>query len=299
MRIAFTSDIHTDHHEANRVVWEAMVALLRELEPDVFVCCGDIAADETRFGVTLMALERVACPKLLVPGNHDVWLRNAAWLQRGITSQHKYYRLLPALCREAGIHPLWLEPYVLDEVAFCGSLGWYDYSLRNLALDTQFSVQDYRRKTFQEHRWNDREFVHWLAPPPAGSSPRRRLSDEAVTTHMVRELVQHIQAIPAHVRHVVGVTHMLPFRAMMQYRHTTQQDYFAAFMGSERLGEAFLACDKVALVLAGHTHRQVSVQLRHLRAMTSPVGYVQQWGGKDPAVVAQERLRVVELETGS
>ena len=161
MRIAFTSDLHTDHHAANRLVWQAMVARLEELAPDIFICCGDVSAEEKQFGMTLMALEQVTCPKLLVPGNHDVWIQNAAWRRRGITSAQKYYRLLPALCRAAGVHPLWLEPYVLGDVAFCGSLGWYDYSLRNVALDAFITGEDYRRKTFQGRVWNDGRFVHW------------------------------------------------------------------------------------------------------------------------------------------
>ncbi|HSX81585.1 MAG TPA: metallophosphoesterase [Candidatus Saccharimonadia bacterium] len=45
MRIAFTSDVHTDHDAANRLVWQEMVAILQDLAPDVFVCCGDIAAE--------------------------------------------------------------------------------------------------------------------------------------------------------------------------------------------------------------------------------------------------------------
>ena len=97
MRIAFTSDVHTDHHAANRLVWQEMVTILQDLAPDVFVCCGDVAAEEKQFGMTLMALERVACPKLFVPGNHDVWVQKAAWVERGITSQQKYYQPLPAL----------------------------------------------------------------------------------------------------------------------------------------------------------------------------------------------------------
>lgn len=297
MRIAFTSDIHVDHHEANRLVWAAMVALLQELEPDVFICCGDLAAEETRFGVALMALEHAPCPTLFVPGNHDVWLRNPTWRKRGITSQHKYYKLLPALCREAGVHPLWLEPYVHGEVAFCGSLGWYDYSLRNVAFDTHLTIADYRRKVFQERRWNDRWFVHWASQASAGQ-PARPWSDEAVTAQMVCELSQQMQSVPAHIRHIVGVTHMLPFRSMMQYRQEVQWDYFAAFMGSTLLGEVLQACEKVSLVLAGHTHRQMTVQMQHLRALTSPVGYVPEWEGKTPATIARERLRLVELATG-
>jgi len=294
MRIAFTSDLHTDHHAANRLVWQEMVAFLQELAPDVFICCGDVAAEERQFGLTLMALEQVSCPKLLVPGNHDVWIQNAAWVRRGITSQQKYYQLLPALCRAAGVHPLWLEPYVLGDMAFCGSLGWYDYSLRNLALDTHISAQDYRRKTFQDRVWNDGRFVHWLAAK-APTATRQRLSDKALTAHMVRELAQQLQAVQPHVRRIVGVTHMLPFRSMMRYQQEARADYFGAFMGSILLCEAFQACLPVDPVLAGHTHRQLTVQVGRITALTSPVGYATQWGESTPYDVARARLRLVEI----
>jgi Icc-related predicted phosphoesterase len=294
MRIAFTSDVHTDHHAANRLVWQEMVTILQDLAPDVFVCCGDIAAQEKQFGMTLMALERVACPKLLVPGNHDVWVLKSAWVERGITSQQKYYQLLPALCRAAGVHPLWLEPYILGDVAFCGSLGWYDYSLRNEALDPHITVHDYRRKIFQDRIWNDRRFVHWLSAETSEGA-RQRLSDEAITTHMVQALAQQLQEVESRVQHIVGVTHMLPFRRMMHYRHEARADYFGAFMGSVLLGEIWQSCPKVTLALAGHTHRQITVQVGHTTALTSPVGYAQQWDGRTLSAVARDRLSVIDL----
>jgi len=294
MRIAFTSDVHTDHHATNRLVWQEMIAILQELAPDVFICCGDVAAEEKQFGMTLMALEQVECPKLFVPGNHDVWVQKAAWVERGITSQRKYYQLLPALCRAAGVHPLWLEPYVLGDVAFCGSLGWYDYSLRNLDFDTHLSVHDYRRKTFEDRVWNDGRFVHWLTSQTADGT-QQRLSDEAITAQMVQALAQQLQDVEPRVQRIVGVTHMLPFRSMMQYRHEVRADYFGAFMGSVLLGEVFQSCPKVELVLAGHTHRQVTVQVGRITALTSPVGYARQWNASTPYTVARDCLRIIDL----
>lgn len=296
MRIAFTSDLHTDHDAANRLVWHEMVALLRDLAPDVFICCGDVAADEQQFGMTLMALQHLPCPKLLVPGNHDIWVRQASWVARGITSQRKYYHLLPALCREAGVHPLWLAPYILDNVGFCGSLGWYDYSLRNEALDASLTRDDYRRKTWQQHVWNDRRFVHWLAAERADGS-RPRVSDAGITAHMVRALTQQLHDVAPQVQQIVGVTHMLPFRSMLQYRHEPRADYGKAFMGSVLFGEAFQAFPKVTLVLAGHTHHRVSVQMDAVTALTSPVGYASQWQDRTPLMVARHCLRIVDLDT--
>ena len=270
MRIAFTLDVHTDHQAANRLVWQEMVTILQDLAPDVFVCCGDIAAEEKQFGMTLMALERVACPKLFVPGNHDVWVQKAAWVERGITSQRKYYQLLPALCRAAGVHPLWLEPYVLGDVAFWGA-SLVRYSLRNIDLDTHITVHDYRRKTFQDRIWNDGRFVHWLAAETSEGT-RKRLSDGAITAHMVQALAKQLQAVESRVQHIVGVTQTPPFRSMMQYRHEARADYFGAFMGSVLLGEVWQSCPKVTLVLAGHTHRQITVQVGRIIVLTSPEG---------------------------
>jgi len=294
MRLAFTSDLHTDVHAANRQVWQEMVAILRDVQPDVFLCCGDVAADARQFGLTLFALEGLGCPKLLVPGNHDVWIQNSDWVHRGITSQHKYYRLLPALCREAGFHPLWLEPYVLGGVAFCGSMGWYDYSLRNHALDGQISRQDYRRKRFQKQRWNDGRFVHWRAAQ-GEEAGMRCLNDKALTAHMVQELTQQLHRARQLASRLIVATHMLPFQAMMRYSQEAERDYFAAFMGSVLFGDLLQSIPEVEVVLSGHTHRQLSVQIGPILTQTSPVGYPRQWQGQTPLAVARQRLSVLDI----
>lgn len=294
MRIAFTSDLHTDHDSANQDVWQEMVAMLQALAPDVFICCGDIAADPQRFGVTLMALEHLPCLKLLVPGNHDLWLPNNAWIRRGITSREKYYHLLPALCRAAGVHPLWLAPYIYGDVAFCGTVGWYDYSLRNREFDDQITQDDYRRKTFAGRRWNDARFVHWYTHETVASA-RTPISDAALTHHMVHELTAQLQSVQHQVRHIVGVTHMLPFPHLLHYRQEPRADYFSAFMGSTLLGEAFQASPPVSLVFAGHTHHKRTLHLPRLSVYTSPVGTVRQWDGLSPRAIAQDRLSILEV----
>jgi hypothetical protein len=112
---------------------------------------------------------------------------------------------------------------------------------------------------------------------------------------MVQALAQQLQDVESHVQHIVGVTHMLPFRSMMHYRHEARADYFGAFMGSALLGEVWQSCPKVTLVLAGHTHRQLTVQVGRMTAFTSPVGYARQWDGSTPYAVARDRLRVIDL----
>ena len=296
MRIAFTSDLHTDHHAANRVAWQAMVALLYAAPPDVFVCCGDIAADAQQFGTTLLALEHLPCVKLLVPGNHDLWIHDLRWVRRGVTSREKYYTLLPALCRAAGFHPLWLQPCVVGKVAFCGTMGWYDYSLRNVAFDTQLSHRDYRRKRFQERVWSDGRFVFWPAPSANGVR-LRRLPDEVLAAQLTQEFAQQLLQARQQAPHIVAVTHMVPFRAMIHYYQEIRIDYFHAFMGSEALGEVLQHVPEVVLTLVGHTHRQLTVHVAHMAAQTSPLGYSWQWQGKTPHEMARERLTFIDIPT--
>ena len=158
MLLAFTSDLHTDAHASNRQVWQEMVAILRDMQPDVFVCCGDIAADAQQFGVTVFALEHLPCK--VARARQSRCLDSEPGL--GSARYHQSSEVLPALTSPLSRRwraSLWLEPYVHGDIAFCGTMGWYDYSLRNPAFDGEISTQDYRRKHFQDRLWNDRRFV--------------------------------------------------------------------------------------------------------------------------------------------
>jgi hypothetical protein len=173
-------------------------------------------------------------------------------------------------------------------------MGWYDYSLRNHALDGQISRQDYRRKRFQNQRWNDGRFVHWHAPQGAEAGTRR-LSDTALTAHMMQELTQQLHHARQLASRLIVATHMLPFAAMLRYSQEAERDYFAAFMGSVLFGDLLQSVPEVEVVLSGHTHHQFSVQVGPIRIHTSPVGYPRQWQGQTPLAVARQRLSVLDI----
>jgi hypothetical protein len=173
-------------------------------------------------------------------------------------------------------------------------MGWYDYSLRNHALDAEISRQAYRCKRFQDRRWNDGRFVHWH-PSQAGQASPQPLDDEALTVHMVRALARQLRQAQHLASRLVAVTHMLPFQAMIRYSQEARGDYFGAFMGSVLLGDLLQSVPAVELVLSGHTHRQLSVQVGQILARTSPVGYPQQWQDQTPLAVARQRLSFLDL----
>src|SRR5688572_30840752 len=74
--IAHISDIHFG--DADHEVVERLVEKIGELAPDLVVVSGDLTqrARSAQFREARAFLERLSCPKLIVPGNHDVPLYN-------------------------------------------------------------------------------------------------------------------------------------------------------------------------------------------------------------------------------
>ena len=70
--VAQISDLHFGGHDARAV--DALVTSLNQCRPDLVVVSGDFTqrARRAEFGEARAFLDRIASPKLVVPGNHDV-----------------------------------------------------------------------------------------------------------------------------------------------------------------------------------------------------------------------------------
>lgn len=77
-RVLHLSDTHFGTEQAPVV--EAVLALARELVPEVAVVSGDITqrARRSQFAVARTFLSRLGLPTLVIPGNHDIPLFNVA-----------------------------------------------------------------------------------------------------------------------------------------------------------------------------------------------------------------------------
>ncbi len=70
MQIVVTSDTH--YHPRWHTAVEASVAEIARLQPDCVILAGDVGERLDGFRQMLRLLERLNCPRLILPGNHDL-----------------------------------------------------------------------------------------------------------------------------------------------------------------------------------------------------------------------------------
>ena len=51
------------------------------------------------------------------------------------------------------------EPFITENVAFCGTIGWYDYTFAPKGYD--FSKAQYAEKELMGVVWNDKRYAKW------------------------------------------------------------------------------------------------------------------------------------------
>jgi 3',5'-cyclic AMP phosphodiesterase CpdA len=286
MRLALTSDLHVEHHPE---VIPLVAERVRALAPEVLIVAGDVSPRLETLEEALAALRQAAPRVLFVPGNHDLWM-----LPGTPSSRARYEVEIPALCARAGVDALGQAPVEIGGVVFAGVTGWYDYSLRNQALDGTFTLDDYRRGAWGRLRWNDTARVVWPGDEGAEWTPSE------ICDHQVALLEQQLAAAGA--RPTVVVTHHLPFAGLVTSRGELPWDFINGFMGSARLGQAMCRAANVRLGVCGHTHFRKRVDVEgaggRFSVETSPVGYPREYarylGLTLPAHVA-DRVTAIDL----
>ena len=155
MKIGLVSDLHIDASPWNKALVPHLVGAVAAAELDVLVVAGDIAAHLVPLSETLndFQLANLECHKLFVPGNHDIWAIETP----DVTSEQKC-DIISQICYECGFHPLMEKPFVTEKVAFCGTIGWYDYTFAPDGYD--FSEDQYAEKKLMGAVWNDRRYAN-------------------------------------------------------------------------------------------------------------------------------------------
>jgi hypothetical protein len=295
MRLAFSSDLHVEHHPQ---VAGLVAARARRLGADVLIIAGDVGGRSSVIEPALAALAAGAPTVAYVPGNHDLWCSDGA---EGDDSRTRYLHALPAACARAGVRYLPAGPIGASGVTLLGQTGWYDYSLRDPGLAAAVPVTAYREGRFGRLAWSDRHFVRW----PGCAGDDGRVDDAALTAWMTARLVADLAAAPRD-RPAVVVTHMLPFDGLAA-RRPLPWGFVRGFLGARVLGDAIVAAAQgglqVALAISGHTHfvRRTAVRAgtRLIHAVTSPIGYPREYkrmGFADVAALVEHRVKIVDID---
>ena len=257
MKIGLVSDLHIDVTALNKALIPHLLEAVKTAELDVLVIAGDLARHLVQLSETLNAfqLADLACEKLFVPGNHDIWAIETP----DVTSEQKC-DIISKLCYECGFHPLMDAPFITEKIAFCGTIGWYDYTFAPDGYD--FSEAQYAKKELMGAVWNDKRYAKWSD------------TDRNVTQRFEVALEAQIASVRDAVSRIIVVTHHVPFRECLQYRGELPWDFFRAFMGSKHFGDCCLREPLVTHALFGHVHQSIDMQLRSVRAICAPVGYL-------------------------
>ncbi|RKU20921.1 hypothetical protein C6503_05415 [Candidatus Poribacteria bacterium] len=259
MKIGLISDLHTDVTPLNSAIVPHLIDAVKAAQLDILVFAGDLARHLVQLSETLNAFQiaDLTCEKLFVPGNHDIWAIETP----DVTSERKC-EIISTLCYACGFHPLMDEPFVKEQVGFCGTIGWYDYSFAPEGYD--FSDAQYAEKELMGAVWNDKRYAKWSE------------TDSVVARRFEAELRAQIASVRDDVSRIIVVTHHVPFRECIEYRGELPWDFFRAFMGSKGLGTLCLEEQRVTHALFGHTHQALDMKIRDTRAICAPVGYLQE-----------------------
>ena len=246
---------------------------------DVLLVIGDAAVGDGDALEQCLALFNFAGPKLFVPGNHELWTRNADTLTHLETD-------LPARLRAVGWRPLTESPFLADDIAIVGSVGWYDFSFAqpSLGIPRRFYEAKLspgaaaRLGGFQSlfepsddigpvgrdviARWNDGKFV------------RLPMNDGAFLARLLDRLDAQLAAL-ANVPHVIAAIHHLPFAELLPPAHSPQWDFAKAYLGAAAIGELLLKYPNVKTALCGHSHFPASATVGPLQTVNIGAGYRQ------------------------
>ncbi len=243
MRIFVTSDLHFRQSKENDAVVRAIANHLRSVASvdDVLLLGGDYGNTDAEAEACLRFFESFPGHVLAVPGNHDVWV------EAGDTSPNRLRRFRQMLeC--FGMHSLHHGPAFIGDVAFVGSLGWYDYSFRD---EIGISRTCYEARRFGMYAWGDGEHAKWP------------VNDVELTSAFTGLLESHLRsAEKRNPSAIIGLIHHVPVKRLLPHpRFLVPREwrFLNAFLGAERFGDLFTSFG-VRQVFCGHVHSSKHVR---------------------------------------
>jgi len=255
LKIAAISDLHVLPDGSDRNLLESIKRRVEDLEPDVFVIAGDISDRLDVLSDSLSQLKVDSCTNLYVAGNHDIWFEDG----KSPSSLEKYSKHMNEICSTNGFIHLPNQHFISGNIAFVGSIGWYDYSFRRVELE--IPMEHYEQKEHQGAVWYDLFKIDW------------GYSDIEVTDLFNRKLEYDLSTLPESITKVVYVSHHLPFRELTIYKDRLPWDFHSAFMGAQSTSRILEKDGRVVLSISGHSHIRNITSIGEITALSVPLGY--------------------------
>ena len=276
MRLLITADLHYNHPRSRRLA-DDLIDRINSEHADALVLVGDTAVGDGDHLERCLSRFLFRGPKLFIAGNHELWTR-------GEDSYQMFTHDLPQRVRDLGWHWLETEPFVIDDIAIVGSVGWYDFSFsaESLGIPERFyaaKVSPGAARRFLEFaglfqpaddipasaneivaRWNDGKFV------------KLHRSDAAFLKEILDRLQTQLEGLTAQ-REVVACIHHLPFRALLPPPHSAQWDFVKAYLGSEKIGQLLLQFPNIRHLFCGHSHLAMKARVGQINAVNIGSGY--------------------------
>jgi len=294
MKVVVISDLHIDTSQYNEAVVWAIVESLEARPVDIICLLGDVSSSDASLNEVLKAFDSLKAKKFFVPGNHDVWLNPRAFrsCKDYGSSKDSFFKLFRIFdtCRERGWHSLMSEPCIIDDIGFVGTMGWYDYSFRDVELDTP--IEAYEAKHTLYERWVDGDLVYW-------KSDNGRMHDRDVTKIFNLDLEDHLKQIEGCSKKVC-CSHFIPFKELQDGMHRGGS-FFNAFGGNRRFGQ-ILVNNKVDVSFSGHLHRNLRRFIQGIDCYQTSIGYLGQdylfmssGAGINFKTILEERVLTLDL----
>jgi len=279
LRIIALADLHYDIARCREDVRAQAEEVLRR-GADALLIAGDTAsADSDALVEALRLFEPFPGRRLLIAGNHDLWVRP------GGDSRRRYEQELPEICRRCGFEYLDAAPVMLDGIAIVGTIGWYDYSFRDetLAVPRRFyeakvgpgAAALLGRYQHLVDGFDDvtDEMLQITAVWRDGQHVELGMPDDRFTAEQANKLREHLRWAVQRAERIVAVLHHVPLLEMVPHRAEPNWRFARAFLGSTRLEEVLAAEPKVRHVLAGHSHWPCRVQRDGVEYINIGSGY--------------------------
>ncbi len=229
---------------------------------DVLIIAGDSGNTDAEVEACLRQFDGFPGAKLVVAGNHDVWVEADSR-----TSYGRYVDFC-RLCRCCGFYPLDEAPVIVGDVGFAGVMGWYDFSFADLP---GIPDEAYCSKIFpgeQEASWADAWYARW------------NRSDREICAWQVMRLQAQLRELERlGVRETVVTLHHLAVESLLPFWPARwlvppKWRFLNAFLGSQRFAETIVReSPSTRVVFQGHIHESRQVRWGGKRFVTIGASY--------------------------